>query len=166
MAKGDKRATRRVLASFDDVRLAVAEVATAAKRSLAIFTQDLEPRVLDREDFLELIKRLVLPNRFARVRVLVADPTRAIKDGHRLVSLGRRLSTFIEFRNVHPDYRAEHNEAFVIADDRGLVFRPDAGRFEGIVDLDEPRVSRKYLDEFDVIWHASISDTELRQLRL
>ncbi len=167
MADGDNMAaTRRVLATLDDVHSAVLEVAAAARRTLAIFTQDLEPQILDRDDFLEIIKRLVLPNRFARVRVLVADPTRAIKDGHRLVSLGRRLSTYIDFRNVDVSFRDEHNEAFMIADDRGLVFRPDASRWEGIADINEPRVSRKYLDTFDQIWHASATDTELHQLHL
>ncbi len=167
MADGDnKGATRRVLASLDDVHSAVSEVAAAARRTLAIFTQDLEPQILDRDDFLEIMKRLVLPNRFARVRVLVADPTRAIKDGHRLVSLGRRLSTYIDFRNVDVSFRDEHNGAFMIADDRGLVVRPDASRWEGIADINEPRVSRKYLDTFNQIWHASATDVDLRQLHL
>ena len=59
--------------------------------------------------------------RFARVRVLISDPPRTARNGNRLVGLGRRLDTYIEFRNVHEDYR-EHREAFLLADDIALLW--------------------------------------------
>jgi hypothetical protein len=156
---------RWVLASADDTREAACEVARVAHRWVNILTPDLEPGIYDSEPFLDIVKRLVLAKRFARVRVLISDPTRTARNGNRLVGLGRRLDTYIEFRNVHEDYRS-HREAFIIADDQALLYRVDHARWEGIADTYEPAVARRYLTLFEEIWNASETARELRQLRV
>ncbi len=156
---------RRVLTSSDEVRDAVAAIATVAQRSLAIFTHDLEPQIYDQDAFLEPIKRLVLGKSFARVRVLLVDPSRAIKDGNRFVNMARRLSSYIEFRNVREDYR-DNPAAFCIADESALMYRLQATRWDGIVDMHDGGIARKYLNFFDEIWHASEVEPEIRELRI
>lgn len=156
---------RWVLATMEDTLAAAIEIAGVARRGLAILTPDLEPGVYDHERFLEITKRLVLAKRFARVRVLISDPQRTIRLGNRLVGLGRRLNTYVEFRNVHEDYR-EHREAFLLADDVALLYRINHTRWEGIADTYEPAVARRYLSLFEEIWAASETSRELRQLRV
>jgi hypothetical protein len=156
---------RWVLSSFEETRDAVSEIAAVAKRWISIYTPDLEAGIYDHEGFLEVAKRLVLAKRYARIRVLIADPTRAVRLGNRFVSLGRRLNTFIEFRNVHQDYR-NHREAFLIADDIALLYRVEASKWEGIADTYEPAVARRYLELFDNIWNASEIEQEIRELRV
>ena len=156
---------RWVLSSFDESRDAVARVAAVANRWISIYTPDLEPGIYDHESFLDVAKRLVLAKRYARIRVLIADPHRAVRNGNRFVALGRRLNTYIQFRNVHEDYR-NHREAFLIADDVALVYRVDATKWEGIADTYEPPVARRYLGEFEEIWNASEVEQELRELRV
>jgi len=145
------------------MRRAAIEVAGEATRRLSIFTHDLEPGIYDDLDFLEVVKHLILSQRYARVRVLIADPTRAIKNGNAFVALGRRLNTYIEFRHVREDLRT-HTEAFCIADETALVYRLQAARWEGIVDTYEPSVARVYGKMFDEIWQASEVEIEFRQL--
>jgi len=156
---------RWVLATLEDTLAAAIEVAAVARRGLSILTPDLEPGVYDHERFLEIVKHLILSKRFARVRVLISDPQRTIRLGNRLVGLGRRLNTYIEFRNVNPDYR-EHREAFLLADDVALLYRINHARWEGIADTYEPAVARRYLNLFEEIWAASENSRELRQLRV
>jgi len=158
--------TRKVLTSATEIRDAVLDISANAQRAIAIFTQDLEPFAYDDDHFIEIIKKLILSKSFARVRVLLADPYRAIRDGNRLVGLGRRLSSYVEFRNVHKDFRKEHIEAYLIADDKGVVYRADARRMHGISDSNNRGVARKYLEEFDHIWHASYAEPEFRLLHL
>ena len=145
------------------MRLAAIDVVREAKRKVSIFTHDLEPGIYDDPDFLEVIKRLVLSQTYARVRVLIADPSRAIKNGNNFVHLGRRLNTYIEFRHVREDFRT-HAEAFCIADEASLVYRLQASRWEGIVDTYEPPVAKLYSKMFDEIWLASEVELEFRQL--
>jgi len=157
--------TRSILSTLEEVRVQVAAVAGLSQRTLAIYTQDLEPQLYDHDPFLDAVKRLVLARSYARVRVLIADPMRAIRDGNRFVAMARRLTSYIDMRNVAKELR-NNPAAFIIADDKALVYRLQASRWDGIAELNDPPIARKYLAYFDEVWHASESDLEYRaQLR-
>lgn len=159
------RGRRWVIGSLEDTLAAAVEIGAVAQRGLSILTPDLEPGVYDHERFLQIVKHLVLSKRYARVRVLISEPQRAVRAGNRLVGLGRRLNTYIEFRNVNEEFR-EHREAFLLADDVALLYRINHKRQEGIADTYEPAVARRYLALFEEIWAASENSRELRQLRV
>jgi hypothetical protein len=159
------RGVRQVLGSVEDVRAAVVEVTAQATRTLSILTHDLEPEIYDHDHFLETLKKFILARSFARVRVLIVDPTRVIKTGSRFVTMGRRLNSYIEFRDVKPEYRT-HPEAFFIADESALVFRARAETWQGVSDTYEPAVAKIYLSRFETLWNACENEPELRQLQL
>ncbi len=165
MAEDRDNSKRWVISTREETREAVIAIAKEATRKVSIFTHDLEPGIYDDPDFLEIIKRLVLSQTYARIRVLIADPTRAIKNGNNFVHLGRRLNTYIEFRHVREDLRT-HGEAFCIADEKALLYRLQASRWEGIVDTYEPAVAKLYGTMFDQIWLDSEVEMEFRQLRI
>ena len=131
MEQAREKGKRWVISTREEMRQAAIEVAREATRKVSIFTHDLEAGIYDDPDFLEVIKRLVLSTTYSRIRVLIADPSRAIKNGNNLVHLGRRLNSYIEFRHVRDDLRT-HAEAFCIADEAALVYRLQAERWEGI----------------------------------
>jgi hypothetical protein len=165
MSENRDNSKRWVISTREETREAVIAIAKEAKRKVSIFTHDLEPGIYDDPDFLEIIKRLVLSQTYARIRVLIADPTRAIKNGNNFVHLGRRLNTYIEFRHVREDLRT-HGEAFCIADETALLYRLQASRWEGIADTYEPAVAKLYGTMFDQIWLDSEVEMEFRQLRI
>ncbi len=156
---------RWILSSRDETRDAAVAIASGAKRSLAILTPDLEPGIYDDEGFLDVVKRLVLSKRYAKIRVIVTDPARAIRNGNRFVGVARRLNTYIDLRNAHQDYRG-HREAFLIADDNALLYRIDTARWEGIADSYDPVVTRRYLNLFETIWNISEQGPEFREVRV
>lgn len=156
---------RWVLSSFEENQKAAVEVASQAKRWLSIYTPDLEPGIYDNDEFLDVAKRLVLAKRYARIRVLISEPHRTVRIANRLVAVGRRLNSYVEFRNVHADYR-EHREAYLIADEIALLYRVEGRKWEGIADTYEPAVARRYLALFEEIWNASDVEQELRELRV
>lgn len=163
MEQAREKGRRWVISSQEEARRAVIDVAAVATRRISIYTHDLDPGIYDDPDFLEIVKHLVLSQTYARIRVLIADPTRAIKNGNAFVHLGRRLNTYIEFRHVRKDLRT-HAESFCIADETALVYRLQANRWEGIADTFEPAVARLYAKMFDEIWLASEVEIEFRQL--
>ena len=163
MDQANDNSKRWVISTRDEMREAAIAIAKQAKRRVSIFTHDLEPGIYDDPEFLEVIKRLVLSQTYSRIRVLIADPMRAIKNGNNFVHLGRRLNTYIEFRHVRDDLRT-HAEAFCIADETALVYRLQASRWEGIADTHEPSVAKLYGKMFDEIWLASEVEMEFRQL--
>ncbi len=163
MEQAKQSSKRWVISTREEMQQAAIEVVSEATRKVSIFTHDLEPGIYDNPEFLEIIKRLVLSQTYARIRVLIADPMRAIKNGNNFVHLGRRLNTYIEFRHVREDLRT-HAEAFCIADETALVYRLQASRWEGIADTHEPAVAKLYGKMFDEIWLASEVEIEFRQL--
>ena len=153
-----------VLASLAEARAAVDTAAASAQRMISIYTPDLEPELYDQSSFLEIIKRFVLSRSFSKVRVLLVDPGRVMRDSNRFVAMGRRLSSYIDIRYVaeHPPQRAS---AYLIADDRAIVYRLRADTWDGIADFNNPPVARLYLNEFDAVWNASAPEHTLRNTR-
>jgi len=152
-----------IVSSKEEARAAVVTVTGLANRGLAILTPDLEAEIYDHDDFLESLKRFVLARSFARVRVLISDPARTLKNGNRFVDIGRRLNSYIEFRDLKPEFR-HHSDAFCIADDQAIVYRARSDTWGGMLGTHEPGVARHYLDIFDSLWHACEVNAELRQL--
>ncbi len=148
-----------------DTRYAIELMVRQARATLDIISRDLDPTLYDQGTFLDLLSKFCLRNRQARVRLLVQDPSTPVKRGHRLIELGRKLSSYIEFRQPHQDYQ-RYNEAFIVADQCGLIQRPLADRFEGTANFYDPvRASRK-LDFFTEVWERSQPHSELRRLYL
>ena len=123
----------------------------------------LEPLIYGEEPFLEAIKRLVLARSYAKVRVLLADPSRAMVDNNRFLALARRLTSCIDLRAMSPEYPASAG-AFIIADDKALVYRLQADRWDGISDMNDPAVVRRYLNFFDEVWQTSMQESQMRQM--
>ena len=152
----------RVISSLEEMRAAVDAVAASAQRLMSIYTPDLEPDLYDQNGFLEIVKRFVLARRFAKVRVLLSDSGRLLRDNNRFIAMGRRLTSCIDIR---PAVGAVKQRAagYLIADDRAIVYRVHSDRWDGVADLNNPPIARQYLDEFDEIWHASSTDELTRQ---
>ena len=156
--------TLTVLTSLGEVRAAVNEIAATAQRLISIYTPDLEPELYDQTAFLDVIKHFVLTRSFSKVRVLLAEPTRVMRDSNRFVAMGRRLSSCIDIRYVaaHAPQRAS---TYLIADDRAIVYRMRADTWDGVADINNPTAARLYLQEFDQVWNASAAEHGLRAAR-
>ncbi|MFZ0501000.1 MAG: hypothetical protein WAU49_21985 [Steroidobacteraceae bacterium] len=150
-----------VLTTLAEVRSAVCQVAGLAQRLISIYTPDLEPDLYDQTAFLEVIKHFVLARSFAKVRVLLAEPTRVMRDSNRFVAMGRRLSSCIDIRYVAAEAR-QRASAYLIADDRAIVYRMRSDTWDGVADINNPPVARLYLQEFDHIWDSSAPEHGLR----
>jgi hypothetical protein len=153
-----------VVTSVEEARVAVDTAAAVAQRMISIYTPDLEPELYDQSAFLEIIKRFVLSRSFSKVRVLLVDPTRVMRDSNRFIAMGRRLSSYIDIRYV-ANHTPQRASAYLIADDRAIVYRLRADTWDGIADFNNPAVARLYLGEFDGVWNASTPDQALRVAR-
>ena len=82
MEQAREKGKRWVISTHDEMQQAAIEVVREASRKVSIFTHDLEPGIYDSPEFLEIIKRMVLSQTYARIRVLIADPSKAVKNGN------------------------------------------------------------------------------------
>ncbi len=154
------------LSTVEDTRLAALTLARQARRRILIFTRDLDPPLYNNLLFTTALLNLILRSKHhAQIRILVQDPDHAVKHGHRLLDLCRRFSSFIEARRLPEEYR-NHPEAFLIADETGLLHWRYADRYEGTVNYSAPRAASELARFFTNVWELSVPDPELRSLQL
>ena len=152
---------RRVVSTLEDYRSEVCEIANSARLGLCIFTPDLEPLLYDQDCFLEPVKRLVLARSHSRVRVLIRDPLRAAREGHRFMQMALRLTSCIAVRSVPGEHRDDPC-AYIVADNKAIAYRPNASRWVGFVELNDQGVDRRHAEHFENIWSHSRVQPELR----
>lgn len=153
-----------VLTRVEECRVAANAVAASANRLISIFTPDLEPDLYDQNDFLDILKRFVLGRSFAKVRVLLVDQSKILRDSNRFVQMGKRLSGCIDVRFARKEH-AQHASAYLIADDHAILYRLRGDTWDGVVDLHQSRAAKMYLAEFDAAWMAAAPDFSLRVSR-
>lgn len=143
-----------LLTSFHDVRMATLRAAQSAKRVLSLYTKQLEPQLYEDGVFLDILKGFLLARSYSRVRILLHEPLHQAGNSSRLLTMSRRLTTYMELRPVADDYRNRHS-AMLIADDKAIVYRPSVASWEGVAGFNQTPVARLHLQEFDQMWLAS-----------
>jgi hypothetical protein len=136
-----------------------------ARRTLCLYSSDLEPWLYNHSSIQEACTRFLLAHPKNRLRILLRDASRALKEGHRLLILSRRLSSNFQIRKLHPDYPNEEC-AFLIADDCGLLLRPELDQYAGHVRYRDPAQVRLRQAQFDQAWNTSTLDPDLRSFLL
>ncbi len=136
-----------------------------ARREVLLHTYDLDPRIYDNTLFLEAMTHFLLQHPRAQGRVLLQDSSGIIKNGHRLIELGRRLSSRLELRKTSPDYPFDP-QTFLVVDACGYLHRALASRYEASGDYHDPMraqaLARLHLQH----WEQAQPDGELRRLHL
>lgn len=140
-------------------------LAQQAKRSLLIISRDLDPAVYDNEPFCTAVSQLLRGNRKAQMRIVLHNVDSLIKQGHRLLDLAQRLSSFIQIRTLHPRH-AQFNEAFMLADDRGVIHRRQSDLYQGEVFFNNPALAKSLQAQFTDLWEHGQSNPNLRRLSI
>jgi hypothetical protein len=150
-------------------RDALAEVclamASQARRTLDIVSRHLDAPLFDNEPFVAAVKQMTLGHRSARVRLFILDPRPLVGQGHRLVELATRLTTFIEIRTPAPQHKS-FNEALLIADNLGYVRRQFSDRYDAEVDFASRRGATALCERFEQLWQRGQLDSNFRRLHL
>ena len=154
-----------LLETLEEFRAALDAMTPQAKRHIKIFTQELEHAFYDRAEFLDLLTPLFKDQRGFTVSILLKDPNKAAKVGHRLVELQKRLPTRCEIRSLPREYE-EMTDEYLIVDDLGMIKRFALGNMRGHCEFRSVPDAVKYGREFNDIWERSMPCTELRRLAL
>lgn len=145
--------------------LRATQIVASAKIEITLFSQGLDRRTYSNEDFIAPLQSFLLSHQRARLRVLVHTPALAMRTGHRLIELGRRLSSRIEFRELLPERKLIRKE-FLIADEASLLIRESDDQLEARYYPHAPLLARDQKREFDTWWQESPPAAEFRDLKL
>lgn len=134
-----------------------------AQRTLCIYTPDLERWLYNHSSVQQACTQFLLANPKNRLRILLNDSTSAVKEGHRLLQLSRRLPSGLQIRKLNPSY--SHDEtAYLLADTNGLLLRPKLEQIVGYALYNDPGQVRVLQNKFDQAWDVSVTDLDLRSL--
>lgn len=145
-------------------RLAVA-TAAVAHAELVLFSHDLDARVYGNEDFCDTLKRFILQHRRARLRALVHSPALAMRRGHRLIELGRALSSRIEFRQLGEEH-LKLREEYLMADQRTLLYKEIYNDLGVQHYANDPLRGREQMRIFESLWQQSLPAREFTDLKI
>ncbi len=153
------------LSTREENRCAVLALASQARRTIDIFSWDLEPDLYDDPPFIEAIKQLAIGSRRAQIRILLQDSTRAVKRGHRLPYIAQRIPSKIAIRKPSHEYK-EYHQSLLISDGIGILRRPSCERFEGELNFKDPMQAKEQLNFFNKLWESSETDPYLKRLHI
>jgi predicted GNAT family N-acyltransferase len=166
----EHQSMRRRLGGAAAVELAPAAVAAVtglvaqARRSLSIYSRELDPGLLDHPQVLETLRRFAIGGRGGEVRLLLQDAAAPQRNLAPLLGLAQRLTSVFAFREVADPVDRAYPSAFVVNDAGGYYFRPLGHRFDGETDLESPGRARQLRDEFGRIWERARPCSEYRAL--
>ncbi len=141
---------------------ALLRLAQSGHSEICLQSHHLEAFAYGDVEFVNAVKELILNNRRAQVRVLVNDVEQAAS-GHRLVELGRTLSSFIQFRQL-PESDRDNGEDRLIVDHTSFVERLDPNSFDAIEYSDAPADGRERMEAYERLWARSAPSPALRLL--
>jgi len=152
--------------SLSELIAATDRMVAQATHSIRILSHDTEPEIYGREEFTALLTTFISQrSKVARIRILIADPSRAVRSTHRLVQLWHRFPSFIELRELRDAY-AKTREAFLIVDDTGLIRRPEHEATAAVVTFRNIATARDRTHWFDEAFTRGAASTALRRVSL
>jgi len=161
--------------SIGDIQISTVEeyktislsLAQQARKSIDIFTQDLESVIYNNSEFEQSIFTLSKRHPNTQIRILVQDSTSAIQKGHCLIKLSQRLTSSVL---IHKPSFKDRDESctFMNVDNIGLIHRTVATSmvYKATANFYSPRPAAKLTDFFNHIWEHSSPDMQTRRIFL
>lgn len=151
--------------SPEEARTHVLALLPQATSNVCLYSPDLEPWLYSNNDFQRACRHFLLAHPQNRLRVLVRDSGRAVREGHQLLALARRLTSKLHIRKLNSEYPNE-DCAFILVDSRSFLLRPKADQQTGYALYNDPGKARLQQSQFDQAWDHSLSDPDLRSFLL
>lgn len=146
----------------DECQQLTLAMARQAKRSLHIFSYNLEPALYDTPGFYEAARNVIAADTNSLIRILVYDISGTVNKGHRLLDLCSRLSSRVQIRKLTKKY----HHAFMLADSIGIVDRVHAERYEGTANFNTYGRAQTRLVFFNGVWDQSSRTSEVYSLKI
>lgn len=149
----------------EDFHAALNNMANQASKSVKIFTQELDADLYDQAEFLKVMSDIGRNRTRCKIQILIQNPSKASKHGHRLIELKKRLTSAIHIHSI-PEDESDNAEEFMIVDDIALTRRFTMGHMQGSCEFKSLQEAQKKARQFDAIWQKSDPCQEFRRLGL
>lgn len=151
--------------TVEENRNAIISLAKQARRSINIFTQDMDAPLYDSDEFKQHLFKLAIRHPDSEIRILVQDSTRAVQRSHRIIRLAHKLTSSIFIKKPAQKYR-DVQSAFMTVDGVGMIYRIQANQYnyDAAVNFMSPLRTGKLDDFFNEAWEHSEQDPQARRI--
>ena len=154
-ASPDPAAQRLPAGDRSEVAAARLRLLSEARRRMAIYLPTLADDIYGRVVELAERRRLATSGRGAEIRLLVHAPEDALRDHHRLIALAQRLSSVLLVRTPLEETDLSYASSYLLTDQGGYLFQPDARRAEGRAALADRASQAPLMQHFNEVWERS-----------
>ncbi|WP_232821095.1 hypothetical protein [Dyella sp. C11] len=157
-----------VLDASDRVQLAAArlQLLVEARHRIAIYQPALSDDVYGSTPELAELRRLATSGRGAEIRLILHAPEDALRDNHRLIALAQRLPSAVLVRTPQEDVDLAYASSYLLTDQGGYLFQPDARRADGRASLADRAAHAPLMQHFNEVWERSARATAWSPLDL
>lgn len=156
----------KTLTNRQDCSDAVQHLISTADRYVAIFSQQLEPVLYNIPIVCDQLSQLARKNRISQVRIIAQQTRSAAADGHCLIHLAQKLSSYVQIRTPNTPELQRFTQSWLIIDDHSICEISNPERYQGtLIEHDRMHVSSQ-LEFFDEAWENSVPDVNTRRLHI
>lgn len=165
---GSRADEREILLAGNRSEMAASrlQLLAGARYRLDIYQPTLPSDVYGSQEELAELRRLATAGRGAQIRVLLHHPEAALRGSHRLIALAQRLPSVIQIRTPQEDLDLAYPSAYLLTDQGGYLFQPDAQRPSGRAAGHDRAAQAPLLQHFNDVWERSVRATALNPLDL
>lgn len=153
-------------ATLETAISATLEIIAGARRSLGIFTPNLEYPLYGHPDVTAAFRQFAIRSRDGGARLIVQDAANLRGQPHPLLELAQKLPSSFQFRTPVEPEDQQYASAYLFNDRGGYLFRLSGNRCAGVWSPSLPGRSRQLAEEFDRCWQRSQPCTEFRVLSI
>lgn len=157
--------SRHVLRQREEVSASLANLLGHARHQISVFGPQLDPALFNVGAITHLLASFAAHHRHNRARFLIEDTDQVRHDNARLIELCRRMSEFVDIRQVGEEH-VGLREFFVVVDRSGYLHQGDITRPEFVIDPHGPAQAAQLLMHFDAMWARSEPILEIRTIGL
>lgn len=161
----NETSTKTLLGKQDCIE-AVDQLIVQAERHVALFTQQLEPDLYNNDLVCDHLAKIARTNRLASIRIIAKDTRTVLSQGHCLINLAQRLSSFIQIRNPATPELQRFSESWLLVDQSGFCRINNPDRFEGTLFSNDRLQVKDQMEFFDNAWENSQPDPNIRRLNI
>jgi len=154
-----------ILDNKADLKSLIFTMSQQAKKYILIFSHHLDSQLFDNEALYEVIKHLAIKSPRTYIKILLQDSKPMTTNGHRLLTLARRISSHIEIKVVAKEH-LDIIETFLIFDDHAYIIHQHPERYEAEANFSDPLKTKHLNEQFKEMWDHATIDSSLRQLSL
>jgi hypothetical protein len=143
----------------------VLSMSQQAHRHIRLFSHDLDRTIFTSKEIVEAFTRLAASSPHAYIHILLQNTSGLIHQGHPLLGLARRISSYIEIRVTDIMHRNIEGN-FYLFDDEGWVRRDHPKEYHGEANFSDSRNVRDFGHRFTTMWEQGDPDPHLRRMNI